>query len=224
MPTEGGTFHSESCLCDSTQTSIDDNSMSRERQETLEFLGEEAASAVSMSAKALNDGGSRPEAGTAQLGQQHAQGEQPSGTEARVGEGRAVHQRELAAGSSALQLEPTCNVRGIATDHLLTEPLPQDLQECPTVDSASACTSCASGNQQERSCGSEWPIRGAAQEQKTERSNREGKHAGDATRQQQTQTDEISNLAVAVSMVCGLCAVLVCGLFMLASTYMSTNM
>ena len=221
--TERFSSHSDSSLRESTQRSINDINLLRERRKKLKLLAEEAASAESMPAKALNDGGSRPEPETARHGQP-AQGEQHSGSEASVGEGTAVHQEELTAGSSSLQSEQTCNARGIAIERVLLEPIPQDLQECPTMDSASTCPSFASDTQQRRSCNLEWPIRDAGQEQNVDQSIQEGKHDGDATGQQRRLTDVTLNLAIAVSMVIGLIAVLLCGLFMLASTYMSINM
>ncbi len=182
---------------------------------------DDGCSAVSMPAAALSDREAQP------INAVHSQlpkGEQHFGSKASIAEGAAAHQESPPSSSTSLQTWQTHNAEGAATEPLLQEPLLQNSGEGPEVNSASGSSSSACHCPQEHERSLKRRVRDPRQTQVTEQGHQEGQRAGDGIRQQRRQTDVTLDLAVAVSMVVGLSAVLVCGLFMLVSTYMSANM
>ncbi len=207
----------------STHGSKSDIRPSHASHREQDMLPDEASSAVDEPARGLSGRGSGPQPKTARDGL-HAQGEQRMGSKASTAEGGAAHQDAPASSSTSSQTRQTHNAEGDASEPLLQEPLPQDSEECPRLDSANGSSGSASDIRQEHECGLKRRVRDPGQFQMTRQSHQQGQHAGEGIRQQHRQTDVTLDLAIAVSMVVGLTAVLVCGLFMLASTYMSANM
>ena len=184
---------------------------------------DEDSSTISVRSVALSDGGSRPQPIIVQQGQ-HAQDEQHMGSKASTADGAAAHQRAPASSSTLSQIWQTRNAEGFATEPLLKEALLQKSGECPSADSASGSSDPASDICQEQERSLKGRVRDPGQAQATRQIHQQAQRAGDGVTPQQRQTDVTLDLAVAVSMVVGLTAVLICGLFMLASTYMSADM
>ena len=215
--TEGDPSHSDSSLLESTRRTESGCSPSLESCKEQHLRPEEPSSTVSMPVKTPSDADSGHQL-------EIAQGGQHLGKTASFAEETGAHQECSAAGSTFSQTSgQTHDARQIATEHMLQEPIPQGSQESSTGFPGSGCSSAVPNAHQEHTSSFKQPIRDPEQKEMTEPSNQEGNRA-DSIRQQQRQIGVPLDLAIAVCMVVGLTAVLVCGLAMLASTYMSTTL
>ena len=219
--TEGTPSLMNSSLLQVARGSKPDISATHEGRRKLYILSEEEASSTGcMPAGPMSNVGSGPHLETARCARS-AQMEQPPESKAGFMPAAVAHQDFCAADSTLLQSGQTCSAREDATGQLLQDALLQDAAGCLTAASAEGCQGSTDGTQTECS----HSLRRAHEHKSCiQPANQNGGHAGSSVRQQQRQTDGTLDLAIALSMVCGLAAVLMCGVMMLASTYRSTSM
>lgn len=212
--TGGDLTRLDSSLLESTYRTDNVSSPSLKSCEKQHLQPEEASNTISMPTGTPSDADSGRKLKKAQH-DQDAPGGQQSDDTASFAEGTGAHKEPSAAGSTSSHSAQTHDAGQIATEHLLQEPILQDLQESTTAVSSCGCSRAVSDSLTQ-------PIRDHEQKQMTEQSHQEGNHA-DGVRQQQRQIAFPLDLAIALFMVVGLTAVLACGLAMLAFTYMPTK-